>query len=43
MVQWTSGLAVDFGSSYGLWNYDGSSWSSLAGWNPEGMEDVDLN
>jgi len=30
-------LAVDFGSSYGLWHYDGSSWTSLATWNPDGM------
>jgi len=28
-------LAVDFGSSYGLWHYDGSSWSSLASWDPD--------
>ena len=29
-------LAVDFGT-YGLWHYDGSTWTSLAGWNPESM------
>ena len=29
-------LAVDFGGN-GLWHYDGSSWTSLAGWDPEGM------
>jgi hypothetical protein len=28
-------LAVDFGT-YGLWHYDGSDWTSLAGWNPDG-------
>ena len=31
-------LAVDF-SANGLWHYDGSSWTSLAGWNPDGMVD----
>ena len=31
-------LAVDF-ATYGLWHYDGSSWTSLAGWNPDGMVD----
>jgi hypothetical protein len=30
-------LAVDFGA-YGLWNYDGSAWTSLASWDPEGIE-----
>jgi hypothetical protein len=33
-------LAVDFGP-YGLWNYDGSDWSSLAGWDPSGMANWD--
>ena len=33
------GLAVDF-DSYGLWGYDGTSWMSLAGWNPEGNMEV---
>jgi hypothetical protein len=33
-------LAVDFGTN-GLWNYDGSGWTSLAGWDPEGMEACD--
>jgi hypothetical protein len=28
-------LAVDFGTN-GLWHYDGSSWSNLAGWDPDG-------
>jgi len=31
-------LIVDFGPN-GLWHYDGSSWSSLAGWNSSGMEE----
>ena len=31
-------LAVDFGT-YGLWHYDGS-WTSLAGWNPDGNMEV---
>ena len=30
-------LAVDFGT-YGLWYYDGSGWTSLAGWDPESMK-----
>jgi len=42
MEAWATGLAVDFGASYGLWNYDGSSWNSLAGWGPEDIIDVDL-
>ena len=41
MEAWGSGLAADFGA-YGLWNYDGASWSNLAGWDPEDMIDVDL-
>ena len=28
-------LAVDFGAD-GLWHYDGSLWSNLAGWDPDG-------
>ena len=31
-----TGLAVDF-DTYGLWYYDGSTWKSIAGWNPEDM------
>ena len=34
-------IAVDF-DTYGLWNYDGSSWTSLAGWSPDDMVDIDL-
>ena len=30
-------LAVDFGA-YGLWHYDGTTWTSLAAWDPEGIE-----
>ena len=30
-------LAVDFDGN-GLWHYDGSSWTNLAGWDSEGME-----
>jgi hypothetical protein len=30
-------LAVDFGSN-GLHVHDGTSWSFLSGWNPDGME-----
>ena len=41
MEEWIGGLAADFGT-YGLWNYDGSGWTSLAGWNPEDMIDVNL-
>jgi hypothetical protein len=42
MVEWANGMAVDFGAQ-GLWNYNGTSWALLAGWDPEGMIDVDLN
>ena len=28
-------LAVDFGTN-GLWHYDGTEWTNLAGWNPDG-------
>ena len=28
-------LAVDFGT-YGLWHYDGSTWTNPAGWDPDG-------
>jgi hypothetical protein len=41
MKEWAGGLAVDF-STYGLWNYDGFSWTSLAGCDPEGILNVDL-
>ena len=41
MEEWSEGLAVDFGS-YGLWSYDGFFWTSLAGWDPEGILNVDL-
>jgi hypothetical protein len=33
-------LAVDF-DTYGLWHYDGSLWTNLAGWDPEGMLEWD--
>lgn len=33
----TNKLTVDFGT-YGLWNYDGSGWASLSGWDSESME-----
>ena len=36
------GLVVDFGTN-GVWKYDGSSWSRLSNWNPENMDNVDLN
>jgi predicted outer membrane repeat protein len=29
-------FAVDF-DTYGLWHYNGSSWTNLAGWDPQGM------
>ena len=35
-------LAVDFGINY-LWYYNGISWASIEGLNPEDMIDVDLN
>jgi len=35
MVEWTGGLAVDFGVSHGLYNYAGSTWTQLAAWDPE--------
>jgi hypothetical protein len=35
MEAYGGGLAADF-DSFGLWYYDGSSWTSLAGWNPDG-------
>jgi len=35
MVEWTGGLAVDFGVTHGLWNYDGTTWTHLAAWDPE--------
>ena len=31
-------LALDFGSN-GLWHYNGSTWTSLASWDPDGMVD----
>jgi len=34
LVEWTGGMAVDF-DTYGTWNYDGTTWTQLAGWNPE--------
>ena len=37
MVEWTGGLAVDFGATYGLWNHNGTTWTQLAGWNPDDM------
>jgi hypothetical protein len=43
MEAWANGLAVDFGASYGLWNYNGSSWSHLAGWDSENIIDVNLH
>jgi hypothetical protein len=37
MEVYGAGLAVDF-DSYGLWYYDGSTWTGLASWDPEDME-----
>ena len=34
MVAYNNGLAVDFGS-YGLWYYNGTSWSQISTNNPE--------
>ncbi len=42
MIGVADGLVVDFGDN-GVWKYDGSSWSKLTSWNPENMDDVDLN
>jgi hypothetical protein len=42
MEAWGTDLAVDFGAAYGLCNYDGISWTNLAGLDPEDMIDVDL-
>ena len=33
-------LAVDF-DTFGMWHYNGSSWTNLAGWDPEGMLEWD--
>jgi hypothetical protein len=38
-----SGLAGDFGTN-GVWRYDcASAWNKMTNWDPENMDDVDLN
>jgi hypothetical protein len=42
MVEWTGGLAVDFGAGKGLFNYNGTTWSSLSGWDPQSVIAISL-
>ena len=43
VVEWSEGVAVDFGAGKDLFSFSGTVWTMLTGWDPQAMISASFN